>query len=73
MNPHATAPFFHNLAPHVRAKYVRLLRELDSLNLGCRCEMVGGRDFHIVVGFGLARPNFWLDLYEVTESNYPLT
>jgi hypothetical protein len=73
MHAHAHAAFFNNLAPHVRAKYVELLRQLDRLGLGCRCEMVEGRDFSIVVGFGLSRPQFWMDLYGVNESTYPLT
>lgn len=73
MHAHASKKFFQDLPRHVRVKYVRLLRELDALDLSCRCELVESRDMHIVVGYGLARPAYWLALYEATEDEYPLT
>lgn len=62
MHATATRKVFEHLPEHERLRYAELLRTLDRLRLGCRCEMVGGRDFHIVVGFGLATAVFWMDV-----------
>lgn len=64
MHAHASAASFKHMPEHVQARYVELLRQLHRLGLGCRCELVGGKDFHITVGYGLATAQFWLDMYD---------
>lgn len=63
MHPTAGRKFFEHLPEHERVRYIELLHQLKRLRLGCRCEQVGGKELVIIVGYGLATAQFWLDLY----------
>lgn len=47
-------------------RYAQLLQLLDTLRLGCRCTMVGGRDFTVTVGKGYATARFWREAFGLT-------
>jgi hypothetical protein len=57
---------FDKLSEGDRQRYALLLAECDRLRLGCRCVMVGGRDFTVIVGKGYATAKFWLEAFNLT-------
>lgn len=63
MDAVAHRKFFEHLPDHERERYAEVLRLCERQRLGVRCEMVGGKDFHITIGFGLASARWWLDQY----------
>lgn len=65
-NRHATLVDWQKLRDNDRDRLTTLLDELDRLQLSCRCEMVDGKDFTIVVAPGYARARYWLDQYDLT-------
>lgn len=56
---------FLRLPEQDRERYAAVLDTLDRLKLGCRCEMVDGKDFTITVGKGYATARFWLEHFQV--------
>jgi GH18 family chitinase len=57
---------FERLSTQDQDRYAQLLQELERLHLGCRCEMVDGKDFTVTVASGYATPKFWLSRFGLT-------
>jgi uncharacterized protein (DUF2249 family) len=62
----ATSQDFEKMPLPDRERYASVLRVLDNLRLGCRVEMIDGKDFTITIGKGYATAKFWLDNFSLT-------
>ncbi len=65
INPTANKKFFDKLPDHERVRYADILLRCYQLHLGVRCEVLGGREFQLTIGYGLASAKWWLDMYEL--------
>ena len=63
MNHTATAKHFHDQLPNQQDKFERILRECAAMNLSVRCEMIGGREFSIIIAPGLSAANYWIERF----------
>lgn len=66
-NPIATRKDYAALSVEQQDKFGSLLHFCRSSMLPCRCEMVGGRDFTVVVGPGLPLAQHWLDRLDIDD------
>jgi hypothetical protein len=57
---------FGRLSEGDQQRYEELLRMLDRLRLGCRCEVIDGKDFTVVVGKGYATARYWLETFNLS-------
>jgi hypothetical protein len=62
-NPIATRTNFLNLSRALQEAYLKVLTTCDENRLSCRCEMVGGRDFTIVIAPGFSAARYWIDRF----------
>lgn len=65
MHPTATRENYLALSHELQVKHALVLGILHRARLPCRCEMVGGRDFTIVVSQGLSAAKYWLDRFDI--------
>jgi len=66
MNQTATRWHWHNkLSDDQRERYTQLLQAIDRLGLPCRCELIGGHDFAVVVAPGLPLARHWADRLDI--------
>lgn len=61
MNRSATRMDYQQLSPEQRAAHARVLHACLESKLPCRCEVIDGREFSIVVAPGLSAAKYWID------------
>ena len=64
-HPIARREDFVRLSHEQQENHIALLSLLDKQRQSCRCEMIGGRDFTVVVGVGYSAPRYWADKFDV--------
>jgi hypothetical protein len=65
MHPIATRETFHQLSEKQQEGIEQVLFACRLNGLSCRCEMVGGRDFTVVIAPGLSSPQWWIDRFDI--------
>lgn len=65
MDPIATRENFLQQSLTTQNKVADHLQFLHDSKQSCRCVMVGGRDFTVIVGVGYSSARYWADKFDL--------